>query len=135
MTTEAAVVQALPEEQSYGERLRANIRSGNVGSAPVILALLIVVVFFYFWIDNFATPINFSNLIGQMAGTCLVAYGVVFVLLIGEIDLSIGYVSGMAGMIANSPRRSGRASPAGSASWSHSRARQPSAPSRGRSWR
>ncbi len=59
-----------------------------------------MVVFFYFWIENFATPVNFSNLIGQMAGTCLVAYGVVFVLLIGEIDLSIGYVSGMAGMIA-----------------------------------
>jgi D-xylose transport system permease protein len=90
----------VPERESYAGRLRANIRSGNVGSAPVILALLIVVVFFYFWIDNFATPVNFSNLIGQMAGTCLVAYGVVFVLLIGEIDLSIGYVSGMAGMIA-----------------------------------
>ena len=34
-----------------------------------------------------------------MAGTCLLAYGVVFVLLIGEIDLSIGFVSGMAGMV------------------------------------
>jgi D-xylose transport system permease protein len=93
-------VQALPEEQSYAERLRVNIRSGNLGSAPVIMALALVAIAFYFWIDNFATPVNFSNLIGQMAGVCLVAYGVVFVLLIGEIDLSIGYVSGVAGMIA-----------------------------------
>ena len=101
-TADAAEVpaQPLPEEQGYAERLRTNVRSGNLGSAPVIIALALVVVFFYFWIENFATPVNFSNLIGQMAGTCLVAYGVVFVLLIGEIDLSIGYVSGMAGMIA-----------------------------------
>ena len=34
-----------------------------------------------------------------MVGTCMLAYGVVFVLLIGEIDLSIGYVSGVAGVI------------------------------------
>ena len=34
-----------------------------------------------------------------MAGTCLLAYGVVFVLLIGEIDLSVSFVSGVAGVI------------------------------------
>ena len=100
MTTADVPVQAAPEQQGYGERVRANVRSGNLGSAPVILALALVWIFFYFWIDNFATPINFTNLIGQMAGTCLVAYGVVFVLLIGEIDLSIGFVSGIAGMTA-----------------------------------
>ena len=48
---------------------------------------------------NFATPANFTNLITQMAGTCLLAYGVVFVLLIGEIDLSIAFVSGIAGVV------------------------------------
>jgi D-xylose transport system permease protein len=99
-TADVPVQQALPEEQSYGERIRSNIRTGNLGSAPVLLALALVWIAFYFWIENFATPVNFTNLIGQMAGTCLLAYGVVFVLLIGEIDLSIGYVSGMAGMIA-----------------------------------
>ena len=50
----------------------------------------------------------------------MLAYGVVFVLLIGEIDLSIGYVSGVAGMIAAllaaARLRSGRAFPGGSAS-------------------
>ena len=34
-----------------------------------------------------------------MAGTCLIAYGVVFVLLIGEIDLSVAFVSGVAGVV------------------------------------
>ena len=79
---------------------RRNIRGGNLGSAPVLGALLIVVIVFGFTAQNFFTPVNFTNLIGQMAGTCMLAYGVVFVLLIGEIDLSIGYVSGVAGMIA-----------------------------------
>jgi D-xylose transport system permease protein len=100
VTADAAAVSAEPEVQSYGERLRVNIRTGNLGSAPVLVALLLVMVAFGFTAQNFFTPVNFSNLIGQMVGTCMLAYGVVFVLLIGEIDLSIGYVSGVAGMIA-----------------------------------
>src|SRR5205085_7816806 len=47
----------------------------------------------------FFSAVNFSNLIGQMAGVTVIAVGVVFVLLIGEIDLSIGYVSGIAGVV------------------------------------
>ena len=47
--------------------------------------------------DNFFSAVNFNNIILQMAGMTLLAYGVVFVLLIGEIDLSIAYVSGVAG--------------------------------------
>jgi D-xylose transport system permease protein len=88
------------EKQSYGERFRTNIRSGNLGSAPVLLALGLVVLYFSLTAQNFFTPVNFSNLIGQMVGTSMLAYGVVFVLLIGEIDLSIGFVSGIGGMIA-----------------------------------
>jgi D-xylose transport system permease protein len=88
------------EVESLGERLKSNIRGGNLGSAPVLGALLIVVIVFGFTAQNFFTPVNFTNLIGQLTGTCMLAYGVVFVLLIGEIDLSIGYVSGVAGMIA-----------------------------------
>jgi D-xylose transport system permease protein len=98
--TPAFSVDPVPEPQSYGDRLRTNIRSGNLGSAPVLAALGIVVLAFSFTAQNFFTPVNFSNLIGQMVGTCMLAYGVVFVLLIGEIDLSIGFVSGVAGMIA-----------------------------------
>ena len=89
-----------PEVESIPERIRDAVRSGNLGSAPVIGALGLVVLFFSLTAQNFFTPVNFSNLIGQMVGTCMLAYGVVFVLLIGEIDLSIGYVSGIAGMIA-----------------------------------
>jgi D-xylose transport system permease protein len=82
-------------------RALANIRSGNLGSGPVIVALLLIVAVFSQTADNFFTPVNFNNIILQMAGTTLLAYGVVFVLLIGEIDLSISYVSGVAGVVVS----------------------------------
>ena len=91
--------ETTPELGSLGGRLLANIRSGNLGSAPVIIALAIVVLIFAETAQNFFTPANFTNIITQMAGTCLIAYGVVFVLLIGEIDLSVAFVSGVAGVI------------------------------------
>ena len=47
--------------------------------------------FFGFTASNFFTAVNFINIIVQMAGVTMLAYGVVFVLLLGEIDLSIGY--------------------------------------------
>jgi len=75
------------------------IRSGDIGSWPVIIGLAAIVVFFTQKNGNFLTAVNFDNLIVQMAGTATIAIGVVFVLLLGEIDLSIGYVSGVAGVV------------------------------------
>jgi D-xylose transport system permease protein len=91
--TEETTVDTLPT------RLAANIRSGNLGPWPVVLALALVVLVFSQTAQNFFTPANFTNIITQMAGPCLIAYGVVFVLLIGEIDLSVAFVSGVAGVI------------------------------------
>jgi len=90
---ETVPLDALPQ------RIWDNIRSGNLGSAPVIVALALVVLVFSQTAQNFFTPANFTNIITQMAGTCLIAYGVVFVLLIGEIDLSVAFVSGVAGVV------------------------------------
>ena len=69
-----------------------NIRAGSLGSWPVIIALAVIVLVFSQTAQNFFTPGNFTNIITQMAGTCLLAYGVVFVLLIGEIDLSVSFI-------------------------------------------
>lgn len=100
MSTPAAVPDAeAPALASLPRRLLDNIRTGNTGSAPVIVALGIVVLIFSQTAGNFFTPGNFTNIITQMAGTCLLAYGVVFVLLIGEIDLSVSFVSGVAGVV------------------------------------
>jgi D-xylose transport system permease protein len=92
-----------PEElDSIAAAARAyvdRIKAGDVGSLPVILGMIVIVVFFTIKSPVFFSSINFNNLIVQMAGTTVVAIGVVFVLLLGEIDLSIGYVSGIAGVM------------------------------------
>jgi D-xylose transport system permease protein len=76
-----------------------NLRTGNLGVVPILVGLVFIVVFFGFKATNFFTAINFSNIIIQMAGTTMLAFGVVFVLLLGEIDLSIGYVAGIGALI------------------------------------
>jgi D-xylose transport system permease protein len=98
------VTEAGPARASagLGQALRGRwegIRSGDVGSWPVIAGLALIAVFFTERNANFFTAANFDNLIVQVAGTATIAIGVVYVLLIGEIDLSIGYVSGVAGVL------------------------------------
>ncbi|MGZ4334876.1 MAG: sugar ABC transporter permease [Gaiellaceae bacterium] len=80
--------------RAYLEKLKA----GDVGSLPVILGMVIITIIFTSKVSVFFTAVNFNNVIVQMAGFALIAIGVVFVLLIGEIDLSIGYVSGLCGV-------------------------------------
>jgi D-xylose transport system permease protein len=96
--TPAPVIEAPPLE-SLPARMLDAVRTGNLGSWPVIIALGAVVLVFSETAQNFFTPGNFTNIITQMAGTCLLAYGIVFVLLIGEIDLSVSFVSGVAGVV------------------------------------
>ena len=86
--------------ESLGTRVWENVKGGNLGSAPVIFGLTIIVVVFSLTAQNFFTAVNLNNIITQMAGTTMLAFGVVFILLIGEIDLSIAYLSGIAGVVA-----------------------------------
>ena len=102
MSTDAAV--DTPGAQGYGladiaRRRWEAVKAGDVGVLPVLIGLAAIVIFFYSKNDNFLTAGNFTNLITQMAGVTTIAIGVVFVLLLGEIDLSIGYVSGIAGVV------------------------------------
>jgi D-xylose transport system permease protein len=87
-------------DESLATRLWENFKGGNLGSAPVIFGLTVIVITFAFTAQNFFTAVNFNNIITQMAGTTMLAFGVVFVLLLGEIDLSIAYLSGVAGVVA-----------------------------------
>ena len=100
---------APPDEpvETLGTRVWENIKGGNLGSAPVILGLTVVVIVFSFTAQNFFTPVNLNNIITQMAGTTMLAFGVVFILLIGEIDLSIAFLSGIAGVVAAELQQSG----------------------------
>jgi D-xylose transport system permease protein len=81
------------------ERAKLNVRTGNLGPVPLIVGEIAVVVVFGLTATNFFTSTNFVNLITQTAGTCMLAYGVVFVLLLGEIDLSIGYLAGIGALV------------------------------------
>ncbi|MBA2476654.1 MAG: ABC transporter permease [Actinobacteria bacterium] len=87
--------------QSVGAAIRDfwnGLRAGDLGSLPIIFGLLVIVVIFSSKNENFLTAGNFVNLMVQMAGVTTIAIGVVFVLLLGEIDLSVGFVSGVAGV-------------------------------------
>jgi D-xylose transport system permease protein len=100
VTAQSATPQAeAGEREPLRARVRDRVRSGDLGSWPVLIALAVVVLVFSQTAQNFFTPGNFTNIITQMAGTTLLAYGVVFVLLIGEIDLSVSFVSGVAGVV------------------------------------
>lgn len=84
--------------RSYGERLR----SGDVGSLPAALGLVaLVVVFSVLRPDTFTNAFNFANLINQSAAVIVIAMGLVFVLLLGEIDLSAGFAAGTAGAVTS----------------------------------
>ena len=75
------------------------IRGGDVGALPAILGLLFLVIAFSITAENFTKPANFANLINQTAGVTVIAMGLVFVLLLGEIDLSAGYTGGAAAAV------------------------------------
>jgi D-xylose transport system permease protein len=75
------------------------LKAGDVGTLPIIIGLVLIVAFFYSKNSNYLSAGNFTNLMTQMAGVTTIAIGVVFVLLLGEIDLSIAYVSGIAGIV------------------------------------
>ena len=98
-TDQPVAVDDITPSRSVSEQARLRwqrIRAGDVGSLPIILGVLVLVVIFQILNQNFLTPRNFVNLVVQMAGITTIAIGVVFVLLLGEIDLSIGYVSAVA---------------------------------------
>jgi D-xylose transport system permease protein len=85
-------------QSSLWRRAYDNIRTGNLGILPIVIGFAFIVVFFSFKATNFFTADNFNNIIVQMTGLTMLAFGVVFVLLLGEIDLSIGYLSGIAAL-------------------------------------
>jgi len=89
-------------QKSVGQYLRdywSRVRAGDLGPLPIIIGVIGIAIFFQSQNANYLTPRNFVNLILQMAGITTIAYGLVFVLLLGEIDLSVGYVSAVAGVV------------------------------------
>src|SRR5438105_2166277 len=77
------------------QRLKNWLRRGEWGPLPVVIGLIIIWAFFQSQNQNFLSPRNLSNLALQIGVVGTLAVGVVFVLLLGEIDLSLGSVCGV----------------------------------------
>ena len=75
------------------------VRQGRMGSFPAVIGFLVLVVLFSFLSPVFFTQLNFANLLQQSAPLIILAMGLVFILLIAEIDLSAGVTSGLASAI------------------------------------
>lgn len=85
---------------SIGRDYIAKVRGGDIGALPAVLGLLVLVaVFSTLRPDTFPGAYNFANLINQSAVYVVLAMGLVFVLLLGEIDLSAGYTGGTAAAV------------------------------------
>ncbi|SEN74316.1 sugar ABC transporter permease [Actinacidiphila rubida] len=79
--------------------LRDRLRSGRLGALPVVVSLLVTWIVFQSLNHNFLSPRNLSDICVDIVGPGLVAVGIVFVLLLGEVDLSVGSVSGLTAAI------------------------------------
>ena len=73
---------------------RRRLRQGELGTLPVIVGIAVIWAIFWVANDRFLTPQNLTNLFLQLVATGTIAIGVVLVLLLAEIDLSVGAVSG-----------------------------------------
>ncbi|WP_232666199.1 sugar ABC transporter permease [Pseudonocardia sp. TRM90224] len=74
---------------------RDRLRRGDLGSLPVAVGIVLIAIVFSSLNDRFLSAENLTNLALQMAATGTIALGIILVLLLGEIDLSAGSVSGL----------------------------------------
>jgi D-xylose transport system permease protein len=104
----AAAVEVIPPElvagslEQYLRGWLAGVRGGNAGVLPVVFALGILAIVFQVVSPNhvFLSPANLVNLFIQSSVFMVLAMAEAFALLLGEIDLSIGYVAAIGGIIA-----------------------------------
>jgi D-xylose transport system permease protein len=81
------------------QQLRRQMDQADLGMLPILLGLVIIWIIFQAANSHFLTPLNLTNLVLQIAATGTISVGIVLVLLLGEIDLSVGSVSGLCGCI------------------------------------
>jgi D-xylose transport system permease protein len=107
MSTSTAVPSTTPggapADASIGGAVRGyadKLRGGDVGSLPAILGFVALVIFFSAMRpDSFASTRNAANLLNQAAPVIFIAMGLIFVLLLGEIDLAAGFTAGVSAAV------------------------------------
>lgn len=75
------------------------IRTGDLGSLPVVIGLIVIWIVFQSLNSNFLSSRNLVNLTLQSAAVGTISIGVVLVLLLGQIDLSVGSISGLSSAV------------------------------------
>jgi D-xylose transport system permease protein len=103
MTTVRTPVRSPAPEQaplsSYFNAYVGRVRGGEMGALPAILGLIVLCTVFTILRPVFFSAGNFANLLPQAAAVTVIAMGLIFVLLLGEIDLSAGFTSGVCASI------------------------------------
>lgn len=95
----ATNVESQKEAPLYFQRLVSGIRRIASGELGLVIMLLLIVVFFASQSEFFLVERNLLNITRQISVTLIVAIGMTFVILIGEIDLSVGSVAALAGVV------------------------------------
>jgi D-xylose transport system permease protein len=95
----AAAAAAEPEVAPPRADLLRRFVQGDLAELRVVIALAVIWAIFYVQEDRFLSSVNLTNLVLQATAVGLVAIGIVLVLLLGEIDLSVGAVSGLCAAI------------------------------------
>jgi D-xylose transport system permease protein len=85
--------------RGYFDVFLRRMKAGELGSIPVVVGLIVIWVVFQLLNSSFLSAQNLSNLVGQMAAVGMISIGIVLVLLLGEIDLSVGSVAGLSSAI------------------------------------
>ncbi|AZP20986.1 sugar ABC transporter permease [Streptomyces aquilus] len=85
--------------KGYWTEFKRKVKGGELGSLPVVVGLIVIWTIFQVKNDLFLSADNLSNISYFMAATGMLSIGLVFVLLLGEIDLSVGSVSGLASTV------------------------------------
>jgi D-xylose transport system permease protein len=89
-------------DQKFGDAVRGylqRVRGGDMGSLPAVLGLIVLFIVFGLANDRFLSALNLANLITQAGSICVLAMGLVFVLLLGDIDLSAGVAGGVSACV------------------------------------
>ena len=97
MSTE--IIHESPTLKGAAADYWSRVKAGDIGALPAILGLIALCGIFGAMSNVFLTPGNFANLLTQAAAVIVIAMGLVFVLLLGEIDLSAGYAAGVSGAV------------------------------------
>jgi len=96
-------VAAAGDQGSIGQAIKdyfTRVKGGDVGSLPAVLGLIVLVALFSILKPTtFFSALNFANLLNQGTAIIVLAMGLIFVLLLGEIDLSAGFTAGTAAAV------------------------------------